>query len=73
MKTTGAPLFVLAVAGVALALPGAVAAQEAAGRDVTFTRDVAPILQRSCQNCHRDGSIAPMALLTYEQARPWAR
>ena len=56
-----------------LALAGAAAAQDAAGGQVTFARDVAPILQRSCQNCHRDGSIAPMALLTYEQARPWAR
>ena len=40
---------------------------------ITFTRDVAPILQKSCQNCHRPGSIAPMSLLTYEDARPWAR
>ena len=32
---------------------------------VTFTKDVAPILQRSCQKCHRPGSIAPMSLLTY--------
>ena len=40
---------------------------------VTFTKDVAPILQRSCQNCHRPGSIAPMSLLTYEDARPWVR
>ena len=39
----------------------------------TFTKDVAPILQRSCQNCHREGSIAPMSLLTYEETRPWAR
>lgn len=39
----------------------------------TFTRDIAPILQRACQNCHRPGSIAPMSLLTYEEARPWAR
>ena len=39
----------------------------------TFTKDVAPILQRSCQTCHRPGSIAPMSLLTYEDARPWAR
>ncbi|MBM3777329.1 MAG: hypothetical protein FJW23_03690 [Acidimicrobiia bacterium] len=38
----------------------------------TFTRDVAPILQRSCQRCHRPGSIAPMALMTYEEVRPWA-
>ena len=40
---------------------------------VTFTRDVAPILQRSCQTCHHPGSIAPMSLLTYEEVRPWAR
>ena len=40
---------------------------------MTFTKDVAPILQRSCQNCHRPGAIAPMSLLTYEEARPWAR
>jgi hypothetical protein len=39
----------------------------------TFTKDVAPILQRSCQRCHRPGSIAPMSLLTYDDARPWAR
>src|SRR5579871_3961485 len=39
----------------------------------TFTKDITPIFQRSCQNCHRDGSIAPMALLTYKDARPWAR
>src|SRR4029434_6514210 len=40
---------------------------------VTFTKDVAPILQRNCQQCHRPGSIAPMSLLTYQDARPWAR
>jgi len=40
---------------------------------VTFTKDVAPILQRACQNCHRAGSIGPMPLLTYNDARPWAR
>jgi hypothetical protein len=41
--------------------------------DATFSKDIAPILERSCQNCHRPGSIAPMALLTYKDARPWAR
>ncbi len=40
---------------------------------VTFAKDVAPILQKSCQNCHRPGSIAPMSLLNYEDARPWAK
>ena len=40
---------------------------------VTFAKDVAPIVYRSCANCHRPGAIAPMSLLTYEDARPWAR
>src|SRR5207247_6944990 len=48
-------------------------AQSAPERQVTFTRDVAPLLQRSCQTCHRPGSIAPMSLLTYEEVRPWAK
>ena len=39
----------------------------------TFTKDVAPILQRSCQSCHRPNSVAPMSLITYEEVRPWAR
>lgn len=45
----------------------------AAAQSVTFTKDVAPILQRACQNCHRPGSIGPMPLLSYNDARPWAR
>ncbi|MBZ5611131.1 MAG: cytochrome c [Acidobacteriia bacterium] len=40
---------------------------------VTFSKDVAPILQKNCQTCHRPGEAAPMALLTYAQARPWAK
>jgi len=39
----------------------------------TFTKDIAPIFQRSCQDCHRPGSIAPMSLQTFDEARPWAR
>src|SRR3954466_13505284 len=39
----------------------------------TFTKDVAPILQQKCQECHQPGSIAPMSLITYEETRPWAR
>ena len=39
----------------------------------TFTRDIAPILQRSCQNCHRPNSVAPMSLISYEDVRPWAK
>jgi hypothetical protein len=44
-----------------------------AEEQVTFTKDVAPILQERCQICHRVGTFAPMSLVTYEQARPWAR
>jgi hypothetical protein len=40
---------------------------------VTFTKDIAPILQRSCQTCHRPDSLAPMSLITYEEVRPFAR
>jgi hypothetical protein len=39
----------------------------------TFTKDVAPILQRSCQGCHHPDSVAPMSLVSYEDTRPWAR
>ena len=41
--------------------------------DVTFTKDIAPILQRSCQQCHRPDGVAPMSLVAYEDVRPWAR
>src|SRR5689334_4588423 len=40
---------------------------------LTFHKDVEPILQNRCQACHRSGEIGPMPLLTYEQARPWAK
>ena len=40
---------------------------------VTFAKDVAPVLQKNCQGCHRPGEAAPFSLLTYEQARPWAK
>jgi hypothetical protein len=42
-------------------------------KPVTFTKDVAPVLQKSCQSCHREGEAAPMPLVTYQQARPWAK
>lgn len=40
---------------------------------VTFTKDVLPVLQKNCQNCHRPGEVAPMSLLDYQHARPWAK
>jgi hypothetical protein len=53
--------------------PGASAQQPSPSGTVTFTKDVAPILQKSCQNCHRPGAIAPMSLVNYQDVRPWAR
>ena len=41
--------------------------------EVTFTKDIAPILQRSCQHCHNGEGVAPMPLTTYDEVRPWAR
>src|SRR5205814_4799841 len=58
----------LVVSGLAFARPAADAV-----RPVTFAKDVAPILQAKCQECHQPDSIAPMSLLTYQEARPWAR
>jgi hypothetical protein len=40
---------------------------------VTFEKEVLPILQKRCQDCHRPGEAAPMSLLTYQDARPWAK
>ena len=40
---------------------------------VTFTKDVAPIFQKRCEECHRASGVAPMSLTNYEEARPWAR
>jgi hypothetical protein len=51
-------------------LPASAAAKSA---PVTFHKDVLPILQKQCQNCHRPGEVGPMPLLTYKEARPWAK
>ncbi len=58
---------------VGLLAPVTLGAQSDGPATVTFAKDIAPILQRSCQTCHRPASVAPMALLTYEDVRPWAR
>ena len=39
----------------------------------TFNQNVLPILQKNCQSCHRPGEIAPMSLISYQDARPWAK
>jgi mono/diheme cytochrome c family protein len=42
-------------------------------KTVTFTKDVAPIFFKNCAECHRPGESAPMSLLSYKDARPWAK
>ena len=64
-------LALAAVASSGLLVPAL--AQHPNTGDVTFTKDVKPILQANCEACHRPGAIAPMALLTYQDVRPWAR
>jgi len=58
--------------GSLLAISASAVAADAA-RPVTFSKDVAPIFQAKCQECHQPGSIAPMSLITFHDARPWAR
>jgi len=51
----------------------AIAAAAGANETATFNKDVLPVLQKNCQSCHRPGEVAPMSLLTYQEARPWAK
>jgi hypothetical protein len=57
----------------AAAAPALAQSAGAAPANPTFTRDIAPIFQEKCQSCHRPDSIAPMSLLTWEEARPWVK
>ncbi len=65
-------LRLLAPTVVALAMPVTLQAQGGSRpTEVTFTKDIAPILQRSCQKCHRPGGVAPMPLVEYETVRAY--
>jgi hypothetical protein len=59
--------------GFFLAFAGVAFSAEPAAKTVTFAKDVAPIFQEKCQDCHRTGAMAPMSLVTYEETRPWAK
>jgi hypothetical protein len=74
MKTHLRCLRSILVAASALVLTAATAwAQSPSPAMPTFTKDVAPIFQEKCEACHRPDSIAPMSLVTWAEARPWAR
>src|SRR5579884_1178251 len=61
-----------AVAAVVLFGCGSIWAGTVPGQ-VTFHKDVEPILQERCQECHRSGEIAPFSMMTYAEVRPWAK
>lgn len=50
-----------------------IAAAAGSEKSATFNKDVLPLLQKNCQSCHRPGEVAPMAFLTYQETRPWAK
>ncbi len=52
-------------------MPGLATAQQSP-QEVTFHRDIEPILQRSCQSCHNPDGVAPMSLVSYEETAPYA-
>jgi hypothetical protein len=54
-------------------LSAVLAAAASTPKTVTFHKDVVPVLQKHCQECHRPGEAAPMPLLTYRESRPWAK
>ena len=71
----------LAIAALLVLASGLLAAQQrdaavpakADAATATFAKDIAPIFQKNCQNCHQSGAIGPMPLTTFEEVRPWAR
>jgi hypothetical protein len=66
------PWWIVGVGAVALS-GSLLAADLPDNKPVTFAKDIAPIFQEKCQDCHRKGSMAPMSLITYEESRPWAK
>lgn len=72
IRTTVTAAVLSMLAAMASAQLGA-QATTAPATGATFSKDVAPIFYKNCTNCHRPGEIAPMSLLTFKDARPWAK
>jgi hypothetical protein len=66
--SAAAALYVLAMLSVSIRVSARIGTKP----PVTFEKDVAPILQDKCQECHRPGGVAPMSLVSYVETRPWA-
>jgi hypothetical protein len=63
----------LIIAHITLAATGALLIKRNEAASITFTKDVAPIIFNKCANCHRLGEVAPMALTSYQEVRPWSK
>jgi len=63
----------LATVGALFALSAPSTAAKLEQGPVTFSKDIAPIFQAKCEECHRKGTVAPMSLITYQETRPWAK
>src|SRR5690349_3032294 len=66
----GARLALAVIAGLAV---GGSARPAGLPKEVTFYRDIQPVLQQRCQVCHRPGEVAPFSMMTYKEVRPWAK
>ncbi len=73
MRNLGTSVLAVGVLVALSTLSVAAELTKATSRPITFTKDIAPIFQEKCQNCHRKGDMAPMSLVTYEETRPWAK
>ncbi len=73
MKRVCVPALFAAVVAAAAIWPSFAAVEAAPPSTPTFNKDVLPVMQRQCQECHRPNAIAPMSFMTYKDTRPWAR
>jgi hypothetical protein len=63
----------LALGALALATLAVSGLRTGSAAVVTYSKDVAPIIQKNCMACHRPGEVAPMSFMNYKEVRPWAR
>ena len=73
MKRVCLSALLASAVAIAAAWPSFVSVEAAPSAAPTFNKDVLPVLQKQCQECHRPNSIAPMSFLTYKDTRPYAR
>src|SRR5688500_13048883 len=73
MKRVSFSALYAVVVALAATWPSSVPVEAAPPATPTFNKDVLPVLQKQCQECHRPNSIVPMSFLTYKDTRPWAR